>query len=130
MMTSIADLREHVNELHRRLDDLSKFYFAFFVDAQPADTIRCRRFELVDDDGVPVIVLAALERGGAVRVLNRAGRPVAMIDVSDAGGVVGVAGDDGEPVASIEHDGQGGALKIIDAEGRTHTLALGEPANE
>ena len=87
------------------------------------DVIQAKKFEVVNDDGKPVVNLYAYDDGGVLSIQNKEGKSVAALFTNTNGGVLGIHNKDGKQVAKLSAKEGGGVLKTLDGKGEiTSTL--------
>ena len=96
----------------------------YFVSTTNApDVIQAKKFEVVNDEGKPVVNLYAYDDGGVLSIQNKEGKSVAALFTNTNGGVLGIHNKDGKQVAKLSAKEGGGVLKTLDGKGEiTSTL--------
>ena len=80
------------------------------------DVIQAKKFEVVNDDGKPVVVIGSGAYGGSWRIDNNEGNPVAQIFSRAEGVVWAVSNKEGKPVVGINASASGGLLGVFDKD--------------
>ena len=114
-------LEERVGRLEKKEQGWRRGFMAMagvlalvvFVAAGPGDVpavVQAKSFQMVNDAGRPLVVLASNDAGGIMMAFNNDGKPVALAGASVEGGVVGISSSEGAPIALMEATGVGGAI--------------------
>ena len=80
------------------------------------DVVKAKSFEVVNDEGKPVVLIDSGAYGGSWRIDNNEGKPVAQIFSRAEGVVVAVSNKEGKPVVGINASASGGVLGVFDKD--------------
>ena len=128
MQNEITELRNQVRTLKRIVYGFGCLLVAGVVVSATSlqtvpDVIQAKRFEVVNDEGKPVVNLYAYDDGGVLSIQNKEGKSVAALFTNTNGGVLGIHNKDGKQVAKLSANEGGGVLKTLDGKGEiTSTL--------
>ena len=147
MQTELNELRSQVRTLKRMLFGVfglvvvGGLLAATSMQGVP-DVVKAKKFQIVNDDGKPVVVLGADEHAGIVGVAKHDGKTVVAIGADSEGGGFGVRNNDGMTVVAVAatkdnsgfilsnndgkpvvvigvNDHDSGEIKTLDGKGKT-----------
>jgi hypothetical protein len=88
----------------------------------PPDVIRAKRFEMVNDAGIPLVAMRPTSLGGAIGVFTTKGAVAGVLTTDESGGgllnILSGQGRNGVLVLGSNADTTGGAVTVYNSEER------------